>query len=118
MSDIDVLRVLLGVGSSGGDSPAEGNAALLSLLEFPTGKINIDEGRVRPDAAAGTCAALGLGTLEDCLRCDGDRCGRPIREGFGGDDDIGCGDADLGFGDEGGKKVDRRGDGFTYVAEL
>jgi len=81
MSDIDVLLVFLGVGSSGADSPAEdspaegspaeSNAALLSLLEFVTGKMNIDEGRVRPDEAAGTCAALGLATLEDCLRwCD------------------------------------------------
>ena len=68
MSDIDVLRVLLEVGSSGEDSPGEeGSAALLSLLEFATGKTYIDEGRVRPDGGVCACAVLGLPTFEDCF---------------------------------------------------
>jgi hypothetical protein len=67
MSDIDVLRVLLEAGSSGEDSPEEGSAALLSLLEFATGKTYIDEGRVRPDGGVCVCAAPGLLILEDCF---------------------------------------------------
>lgn len=68
MSDIDVLRVLLEVGSSGEDSPGEeGSAALLSLLEFATGKTYIDEGRVRPDGEVCACAAPGFSILEDCF---------------------------------------------------
>ena len=93
MSDIDVLRVLLEVGSSGRESPGEDSEVLLSLLEFPTGKMNIEEGRVRPgkpDEGDGARAALGLVALDDCLRvCDGDRGGRPVRDGLGGEDDIG-----------------------------
>ena len=64
MSDIDVRRAP--PGSSGGESPGEGNVTLLSLFEFTIGKINIDEGRVRLDE--GDPATLDLGTLDDCLR--------------------------------------------------
>ena len=70
MSVIDEVRVLFGVESGGGESMG-GDKAVLSLLDPPTGKINMDWGRPRPDGDdwAGDAAA------ESLRWCDGDLAG-------------------------------------------
>lgn len=69
MSDMDVRRVRLGAGSSGGVRFGEDSTlALLSLLELFTGNMNMDRGRPWPPVGDWAEEGLETAAAEESFR--------------------------------------------------